>query len=214
MIARLFSLVLLVSLLASPLAAKDKKASSLPEYVLRARTVLVVIDPDAGEPLDQPRANETARDTVERALTQWGRFNLVMDGAESDLVIVVRTGDGRAGRPTVKGGPIDNRSGVMQPGDGSIRIGAQRGQPPPLTDPSMDPQNRDPQNRAPRVGSEVGASEDSFLVYLGGTQYPLDSPPVWRYAAKDCLRQPTVAAVEEFRKAVADAEKPPTKKGP
>jgi hypothetical protein len=214
MTARLSSLLLLVPLLATPSIAKDKKASSMPERVLRARTVLVVIDPDAGEPLDQPRANETARDTVERALAQWGRFNLVMDGAESDLVIVVRTGDGRAGRPTVKGGPIDNRPGVMQPGDGSIRIGAQRGQPPPLTDPSMDPQNRDPQNRAPRVGSEVGASEDSFLVYLGGTQYPLDSPPVWRYAAKDCLRQPTVAAVEEFRKAVADAEKPPTKKGP
>jgi hypothetical protein len=209
MTARPFSFLLLVGLLATPVAAKDKKASSLPDYVLRARTVRVVIDPDAGEPLDQPRVNETARDNVEKALMQWGRFNLVMDGAESDLVIVVRTGDGRAGRPTIKGGPIDNRPGTVQPGDGSIRVGAQRGQTPPLNDPSMDPPNR-----TPRVSDEVGASEDSFAVYRGNTTYPLDSSPVWRYIAKDCLREPTIAAVEEFRKAIAAAEKPQPPKGP
>jgi hypothetical protein len=37
---------------------------------------------------------------------------------------------------------------------------------------------------------------------------------VWRHIAKDCLRAPNVAAVEEFRKAIAEAEKPqiPSKK--
>jgi hypothetical protein len=208
MTARLSSLVLLAALLALPANAKDKKKSSLPEYVLRATTVLVVVSPDAGEPLDQPMTNATARENVEKALMQWGRLRPVMGGQESDLVIAVRTGNGRAVRPTIKGGPIDQRPGTVQTGDGSIRIGAQQGQPPPLSDPGMGPQN------GPRIGNEVGASEDTFEVYRGGVQYPLDSSPVWRYIAKDCLRQPGVTAVEEFRKAIAHAEKPQPPKKP
>jgi hypothetical protein len=51
-------------------------------------------------------------------------------------------------------------------------------------------------------------------VYRGGISDPLNSSPVWRHIAKDCLRAPNVAAVEEFRKAIAEAEKPqiPSKK--
>jgi hypothetical protein len=37
---------------------------------------------------------------------------------------------------------------------------------------------------------------------------------VWRYTAKDCLRAPEVSAVEEFRKAIAAAEKPQPAKKP
>jgi hypothetical protein len=210
MTARLASLLLLMALLAAPSFAKNKKAPTLPEDVLRAQTALVVIDPDAGEPIDQPRVNETARNSVEKALMQWGRFNLVMDGARPDLVIVVRTGDGRMGRTTMKGGPIDNRPGTIQPGDGSLRVGVQRGQPPPLTDPGMAPP------AGPHASNEVGPTEDSFAVYRGNSDHPLDSSPVWRYTAKDCLREPSVAAVDEFRKAIVAAEKPqpPPQKGP
>lgn len=208
MTARLSSLFLLAALLAFPASAKDKKKSSLPEYVLRATTVLVVVSPEAGEPLNEPRANATARDTVERALMQWGRLRPVMDGQESDLVIAVRTGSGRMVQPTVRGGPVDQRPGTAQTGDGNIRIGAQQGQPPPLSDPGMGPPN------SPRMGNDVGPSEDTFEVYRGGVQYPLDSAPVWRYIAKDCLRQPGVTAVEEFRKAIAQAEKPQAPKKP
>ena len=208
MTARLSSLFLLAALLAFPASAKDKKKSSLPEYVLRATTVLVVVSPEAGEPLNEPRANATARDSVERALMQWGRLRPVMDGAESDLVIAVRTGSGRMVQPTVRGGPVDQRPGTAQTGDGNIRIGAQQGQPPPLSDPGMGPPN------GPRMGNDIGPSEDTFEVYRGGVQYPLDSAPVWRYIAKDCLRQPGVTAVEEFRKAIAQAEKPQVPKKP
>jgi hypothetical protein len=56
------------------------------------------------------------------------------------------------------------------------------------------------------MGNEVGQTEDTFSVYRGVSD-PLNSSPVWRYIAKDCLRGPKVAAVEQFRKAVADAEK-------
>lgn len=207
MTARLCSLVLFATLLATPTIAKNKNKSSLPEYVLRATRVLVVVDPYAGEPIDQPMANTTARDSVERALMEWGRLHPVLDGQESDLVITVRTGSGRVVQPTIKGGPIDNRPGVVQPTDGGIRIGGQQGHPPPLSDPGIAPQNR------PHINNEVGASEDSFEVYRGGVQNPLDAPAVWRYTAKDCLREPKVSAVEEFRKAIAEAEKlqPPKK---
>jgi hypothetical protein len=215
MIARLSWLIVVAALLAVPANAKDKdkKKTSLPDYVLKASTVLVVVMPDAGEPIDQPMANSTARENVEKALMEWGRLRLVMDGQESDLVIAVRTGSGRM-VPTIKGGPIDNRPGVAQPTDGGIRIGAQQGHP--TSDPGMGPQNspqNSPQN-GPRLSKEIGPSEDTFEVYRGGVEDPLDSPTVWRYTAKDCLRAPKVSAVEEFRKVIAEAEKPQLPKKP
>jgi hypothetical protein len=206
MTARLFSLILLAPLLAVPANAKDKKKSSLPEYVLRASTVLVVVSPEAGEPVDNPMANATARENVEKALMQWGRLRPVMDGQESDLVIAVRTGSGKMMQPTIKGGPIDNRPGVAQGTDSSIRIGAQQGHP--AGDPGMGPQN------GPHMSNEIGPSNDTFEVYRGGISDPLDSPAVWRHIAKDCLRAPNVSAVDEFRKAIAEAEKPQIPKTP
>jgi hypothetical protein len=211
MIARLFSLIVVAALLTVPANAKDKdkKKASLPDYVLKASTVLVVVMPDAGEPIDQPMANSTARENVEKALMEWGRLRLVMDGQESDLVIAVRTGSSKM-VPTIKGGPIDNRPGVAQPTDGGIRIGAQQGHP--SSDPGMGPQNG-PQN-GPHLSKEMGPSEDTFQVYRGDVSDPLDSPAVWRYTAKDCLRAPKVSAVEEFRKAIAEAEQPQIPKKP
>lgn len=210
MTRRLCSFLLPLLLLISAASGKDKHKPTLPEYVLRAQTVRVVIDPDAGEPLDQPQANTIARDSVEKALMDWGRFRLVLDGQESDLVIVIRTGDSRMTRPTIKGGPIDQRPGIGQSTDSDIRIAGQQGQPPPLGGPGSYPQNR-----RPTMGTEVGPSEDSFEVHQGSLDYPLDSPPVWRYIRKDCLRPtPQVSAVEEFRKVIADAEKPKVPKTP
>jgi len=202
----LLSSLLLVILLAAPAMAKDKNKSQLPAYVLHARTVRVAVDPDAGEPLDQPNSNATARANVEKKLMDWGRFDLVLDGEESDLVILVRTSNGKSMRPTIKGGPIDQRPGVAQASDTSIRIGAQQGHPP-LNDPSVSSPNT-----GPHISNEVGPSEDSFEVYRGDIQGPLGSTPAWRYIAKDCLRAPNVSAVDEFRKAVAEAEKPQPKK--
>ena len=164
MSARLSCLLFLV-LLSCLTSAKDKDKNKviLPDYVLHARTVLVVVSPEAGEPLDHLMANSTARDQVERALTDWGRFTPVLDGQESDLVIAVRAGSGRFASPTIKGGPTDSRPGVVQPGDASIRIGAQHGQPPPLSDPGSGPQST-----GPRISNEVGRADDTFEVYRGG----------------------------------------------
>jgi len=48
-------------------------------------------------------------------------------------------------------------------------------------------------------------SEDSFEVYIGGVDYPLDAPPVWRYMAKDALNSPQMTAVQQFRNAVNES---------
>lgn len=212
--SRRLLLLPLALLLPLTTSAKDKKKNQMPELILRAQTVRVVIDPYAGEPVDQPAANALARDNVEKALTEWGRYRVVMDGEESDLVIAIHTGDDRMVRPTIKGGPIDQRAGVGQTTDSTVRIGGQRGQPP-MNDPSMDPQY--PQNQGPRVSNEVGPRTDAFMVYQGSTwgENSLDSPALWRYEAKNCLNPtPQLRAVEEFRKAIAEAEKPKVPKTP
>ena len=59
------SIFFLLLLLLVPLAdAKNKKKQVLPDYVLKAQTILVVIHPDAGEPLTNPMANRTAQEDV------------------------------------------------------------------------------------------------------------------------------------------------------
>lgn len=195
-------LVLPLALLPPVAHAKNKKAP-LTADVLHAQTVLVVIDPQAGEPVTDPSANRNARNEVEQALTKWGRYRLVLDGQTPDLVFTVRKGTGRSVTPTVGNLPTDNRPVIFQPNDGGVRAGQQRGRPPDLSQPGIGP----PQDTGPRPQTEVGGSEDTLEVYRGGVQYPLDAPPIWRYSGKDALRPPKVPAVEQFQKAVDESEK-------
>ncbi len=192
-----FSFLLAFSVTA---AAKDKKKIVLPTDILEARTVLVVIDPDAGIALDAPNANRTARDAVERALMNWGRFRLAGDVASADLIISIRKGNGKMAQPTIGGIPNNRRPGVYQPAD-SGPADASRGTPTIAGDPTR-PQAPDPH---PQV--EVGPTEDMFVVYRGKRDDALDYPAVWRYSAKDSLRSPSAPAVDEFRKAIVEAEK-------
>src|SRR5215472_13978441 len=57
-------LVSLILLFASLAGAKDKKKAVLPAEILKAQTVLVVINPEAGEPLTDPTANRRAQEDV------------------------------------------------------------------------------------------------------------------------------------------------------
>ena len=75
--------------------AADKKKNSLPPSVLNARTVLVLIDPQAGISVNAPLANKTAQEDVEKAFMKWGRLTPVMDMETADLVITVRKGSGK-----------------------------------------------------------------------------------------------------------------------
>ena len=197
------TLTYLIVLAVVPFAvAKNKQV--LPNYVLQAQTIAVMIQPDAGEPVANPTTNRTAQENVEKALSQWGRFRLVTDVEFADLVIAVRKG--HPGGPTIGNSPTDNRPVTIQSGGGTTRVGVQQGQPSDLTYPLPG------EPTGPRPGGKIGATEDSFEVYQGRIQYPLDAAPLWRYTAKDALDAPQVRAVEQFRNAIAESEKQQKKK--
>jgi hypothetical protein len=217
MLRRRFVAAMATSLLLPSLVlAKDKSKSTLPTYVLQARTVAVVIDPSAGVSLDDPRANEVAQRDVETALLNWGRYQPVLSGQSADLVIVVRRGTGKMASGTVHDPRQGRRPVTMDPTDTGIDAGVQRGQPPPYSGNASDAsqgspipsQNGPMMDQRPHPQAEIGnaTSEDSFLLYRGKIDDPLDAPPVWRYEAKNALKSHTVPAVDVFRKAVNDAE--------
>jgi hypothetical protein len=191
---------LMVILLYTLASAKDRKKVILPADVLQARTVLVVVDPDAGMRIEDPNANQAAKADVEKALQKWGRFTLVLDATNADLVITVRKGSGKMVQPTIGGVPVNDRP-VVQPTDSGGRVGGRAGVSPLPGDPT----NPDP--RGPQPQLEVGSTEDIFVVYRGSEEDPLDAPAVWRYRAKNALQSPGVPAVNEFHKAITEAEK-------
>ncbi len=61
----------LVVILAATASANKKEKVVLPDYVWKAKTVLVMILPDAGEPTDDPFANRRSQEEVEKALMKW-----------------------------------------------------------------------------------------------------------------------------------------------
>jgi len=194
--------VVLMFLVCSVFApGKDKKQPLMPAVVLRAETVFVEIDPDAGIAPGAPLANQTARDDVEKALMNWGRFRFANNLSTADLVVTVRKSNGKIAQGTIGGVPTNNRPVIFQPSDSGVRVGGSHGTPPGESDPS----STETPNPSPQV--EVGPAQDTFAVYLGGEGNVVNSSPVWRYTAKDALRSPSVPAVDEFRKAIAEAEK-------
>src|SRR5262245_11764666 len=129
--ASMIALLLFLLLLIPQADAKNKKKQTLPDDVLRAQTVLVVIHPQAGEPVTNPGANRTARDEVEKAIMKWGRFRLAMESQTANLVIAVRREDAKG--PRVRNSPTDDRPVIGQQTEAQIRVGVQRGHPPDLT---------------------------------------------------------------------------------
>ena len=67
-------------------------------------------------------------------------------------------------------------------------------------------------DEGPRPQMDIGDTADSFTVFQGGKEKPLDSAPAWKYMANDGLLPHSVPAVAAFKKAVADAEKAAAKK--
>ena len=182
-------------------SGKDKKKILLPNDILEARTVLVVIDPDAGVDIQAPNANREALQDVERAFMNWGRFSMAVDISTADLVVAVRKGNGKIAQPTIGGVPSNNRPVIFEPTDSGGRIGGHSGTPPQSGDPTNS------QSPNPHQQVEVGPTQDMFVVYRGKRDNALDAPSVWRYNAKDALRSPDVPAVDAFRKLILAAEK-------
>jgi len=193
--------------------AKDKKKAPLPEDVLRAHTVLVIVDPSAGVDVQDPNANRLARTDVEQALYKWGRFTTVQEGFTADLIIMVRKGNGKIVQPTIGGTPVNgippvNVGSTTDPNQTTTHAGGRWGSSGIPNDSS----SAGSQPATPQPQIEAGPTQDTFVVYSGGIKddpnwSPLDAPAVWRYTAKNSLESPSVPAVEAFRKAIADSEK-------
>jgi hypothetical protein len=137
---------------------------------------------------------------VEGALRNWGRFRLALDASDADLIISIRKGTGNIAQPTIGGIP-NNDPVIFQPPGSGPTMGGHSGTPPVVGDPTGT------QPRTPHPQVEAENPDDTFLVFRGNRDNPLDSPPVWRYIGKDALQSPGVPAVLAFRKAVVEAEK-------
>jgi hypothetical protein len=199
---------LAVLLFLAPLAvAKPKDKLPFPQYILRAHSVAVVVDPSAGISIDDPRANQVAQKDVETALANWGRFMPVLSSSQADLIIVIRKGSGKLANATISDPRQNNRAGVINPTDNGVSMGAQRGTQPGLSNNPPVPGGAGP-------GAEIGNAEDSFFVYEGNRENPLDGVPGWRYVAEDGLRAHNVPAVDRFKKSIEEAEKTAAKQAP
>jgi hypothetical protein len=175
--------------------AKDKNKNTVPAYVLQAKTVAVIVDPEAQFSRDDPHADFMAQKGVEAALLKWGRFQLVSEARDADLLVVVRKGNGRSMDDMTpdsrqgNGGVDSPRTGTMpqqpgMPGNGT-------GQPPP--------------------GTGFGITQDSFTVFKSGDD-PRSATPGWKYFGENGLDPGTVPAVAAFKKAIAAAEKAASEK--
>jgi hypothetical protein len=199
---RIATAVTLSILLTTTHLARAKTKPTLPDYVRNARTIAVLIDPDAGFSIDNPQANQIAQKDVESALQNWGRFQTLLSTQNADLIIVIRKGTGKLVDETIGDPRQNNRPGSITPSQDGIGMGGQRGQPPNM--PGTSPMSPDGTSRPQ---TEIGNTEDSFTVYNASQSDPLSSPPVWRYLAKDGLRSHSVPAVDQFRKALDEADK-------
>lgn len=222
MSVRRLSLITMALVLSAPMWGKSKEEKALPIYVLTAHTVAVIVDPQAGVDVEDPRANQVAQKDVETALANWGRFEMVMRPEVADLVIVVRKGHGRLVDETIPDSRQNSRAGVINPTNNGIQVGAEHGPPPnpgsvsgngPDESPAPSvTQIPMPQQQGPQM--EMGGVEDSFAVYEGGRSGSMLGPPAWRKDEKDGLRSHNVPVVDEFRKAVAEADKAAAAKKP
>jgi hypothetical protein len=208
---RVVFLMLLLSLSLSIAVAKKKP--QVPNFVLNARTVCVIIDPDAGTSLSDPLGNKTAQDEVEKALMKWARFQLVQEPGRADLVIVIRKGANKPVDRTIGNLPTNDRPVTVQQTDNAIRLGGQQGRSPGSPNQTM------PQDTRTEQQTEVGTAvaDDSFIVYgpaLASDQssgperdFPAGHTVGYRLMGKNVLKAPDISAVSDFRKAIEETEK-------
>jgi hypothetical protein len=193
--ASLLAIGLAVAMPIPSALAKSKQEKTLPEYVLVAKTVAVMIDPTVRTNADDQWANETARKDVEAALAKWGRFETVVHPEYADLVIEIRKGHPQSADGTI---PDPRQPGVSNPNDTGVRMGAQHG---------VDGMPAGSPQRPQQQEIEMVPPEDSFVVHQGWKANPASGPVAWRKDERGGLHSHDVPVVDEFRKAVEAADK-------
>jgi hypothetical protein len=94
---------------------------------------------------------------------------------------------------------------ILEQRDGYSRATIQRGIRPTWLIPVF-------QRHVSRVKNKMGNREDWFEVYRGRIPYPLDTFLFFDWVNRDLLDAARVAAVEQFRKMIEDAERELSKK--
>jgi hypothetical protein len=198
MMRRLSTLVTMGLLIGVPGLSKSKD-KTLPQYILEAHTVAVIIAPGTETDPEDPQANVIAQRDVEAALTKWGRFQPVDTTVGADLIIVVRRGHVRPADQLMS----DPRQGQA----GSVNSPNNR---PPSSGPAgmgQYPQGQSPQSQVPQVPTETNRTDDSFIVFDGRADRRMEGAPGWKYTGQDGLHAHNVPVVESFKKAVIAADK-------
>ncbi len=200
-----FSVSSVSSLLASFAPAKDKSKSSLPALILQGGD---------GCSHRQSRFGSAARQSRREPqcpIRRRARADEVGTLTGCDVSLHCRSGDLCSQGPRPQPDDCGRRSepAAHRPATwrGSTRVGIQTGTPP-RTGTGY------PDDTTPRPGMEIGSPEDFFEVYRGQDANTLDGSPLWRYMGKNALRPPAVTAVEQFRKAIEEAEKQQKKQQP
>lgn len=168
--------VLLLFVFALVLKAEDK--SAIPAVIKNATYVYVMAySGDVISPNVMPDDRHAVQN-VQSAIEKWGRYKLVYNRGEADLVLVVRTGR----LAEVKGG-VQVSTTTQRVGDTTSRS----------------------HGSAESIGGEVGDPQDTLEVYMAsqGTT----GPPLWRGRAKDGLKAPEMRLLQELRSKVEAPEK-------
>lgn len=162
------------------LGAKDKPI--FPRLIVNARYVLVTTY-FGDEPANvrvTPADRQAAAD-VENAIRKWGRYTVVYERKNADLIFLIRKG----------------RIAEVQPGI-SIHAGSQKPTPG---------QERPNSGVAPILVGDAGDPEDMLAVYDAGLG--IDNSPLWRSREADGLNPPEMSLIKELRTKVEAAAKTP-----
>jgi hypothetical protein len=190
--------------------AKAKKDALLSKLFCQAQYVYVeAYEGDALNPNVAPE-DRGAVDAVEQRIERWGRYTLVYEPRQADLVWVVwkeRKGGNRLpGQPS--GVPPMNMPQPNDPGSGPGQNPGGPGQPGAPGGPRQNPggvggpDGVGISNGGPGVGA-VWPVNDQLAVYMPQNDESLESP-IWKKSEKDGL-EPPMHLFAELADAVDDA---------
>jgi hypothetical protein len=186
--------------------AKTKKEAPLSQLFCHAQYIYV--QTYEGDPLNPEVAWEDrdAATAVQQWLERWGRYTLVYQPQQADLVWVVwkeRKGGNRLpGQPM--GVPPVGEPQTTDPGTGRSPTG-RPGQPPGQNNPagSGGPDGVGTSNGGPGVGV-VWPVHDQLAVYMPQNDESLDAP-IWKKSEKDGLSELDMPLFGKIADAVDDA---------
>lgn len=165
-------------LLVFALALKAEDKNAIPAVVKNATSVMVTTSSGDVFSPDVSPEDRHAVQNVQNTIQKWGRYKLVYNRGEADLILVVRTGR----LAEVKGG-AQVATTTQRQGNGTYRS----------------------HGSAESIGGEVGDPQDTLEVYMASRG--IDGPPLWRGRAPGGLRAPQMQLMQEFRSKVEASEK-------